>query len=49
MFVDGKALPRRHDLRYFLLSLHEQALEQYDEPGVRKMLPGLEAQLRVVP
>jgi hypothetical protein len=48
MFVDGDGLQRRHDLRAFLLGLYAQARDS-ENPGVQKLLPGLRAQLELVP
>jgi len=48
VFVDGKGLARRHDVRAFLLGLYAQARDS-TVPGVQLLLPGLRAQLEKVP
>jgi hypothetical protein len=48
VFNDAVGLQRRHDVRAFLLGLYAQARDS-ENPGVRKLLPGLRAQLDAVP
>jgi hypothetical protein len=48
VFNDGPGLQRRHDVRAFLLGMYAGARDS-ENPGVQKLLPGLRAQLELVP
>lgn len=48
VFADAGALARRHDVRAFLLGMYVQARDS-QQPAVQALLPGLRAQLELVP
>ncbi len=48
VFADAGGLARRHDVRAFLLGMYVQARDS-QQPAVQALLPGLRAQLELVP